>query len=93
MSKSQSAIKLSSALSQDIMKNCVNYMRTDVIVVDCHCQKGVPQGSTRDPVFFNFLFRQNKMQTGITMNYVDVQSKNKNSRPLNQKAFSFISFF
>lgn len=39
MNKSQRTIKLSSSLSQDIMKNCVNYIRTDIIMVDCHCQK------------------------------------------------------
>lgn len=61
-------------------------------MVDYHCQKGVPQGSTRDPPFFNFLFRENKMQTGITMNYVDVQSKSKKLQAIKSESLFFYFF-
>lgn len=44
MNKSQSTIKLSSSRSQDIMKNYLNFIRTDIIMVDCHCQKRCAAG-------------------------------------------------
>lgn len=65
--------------------NRYNYGRITV-------KKGVPQGSTRDPLFFNFLFRENNMQTAITMNYVNVQSKNKNPQAIKSESFFFYFF-